>query len=87
MWRRSGRCQTLTADVRPTPSSCSIAAATGAANNSASDSLGTGLLTAMSLQAFLGLRYPVGMLPILLFEVTWKLIWIGTVEDPQPGVR
>ena len=41
------------------------------------------LLTAMSLLAFLGLRYPVGMLPILLFEVTWKLIWIGTVGIPH----
>jgi hypothetical protein len=37
------------------------------------------LLTAMSLLAFLGLRYPVGMLPILLFEVAWKLIWIAGV--------
>lgn len=42
----------------------------------------TCLLTAMSLLAFLGLRYPVGMLPILLFEVAWKLIWIGTVGIP-----
>ena len=41
------------------------------------------LLTAMSLLAFLGLRYPVGMLPILLFEVAWKLIWIGTVGIPH----
>jgi hypothetical protein len=40
------------------------------------------LLTAMSLLAFLGLGYPVRMLPILLFEVTWKLIWIGTVAIP-----
>jgi len=37
------------------------------------------LLTAMSLLAFLGLRYPVRMLPILLFEVIWKLIWIATI--------
>ena len=43
----------------------------------------TCLLTAMSLLAFLGLRYPVRMLPILLFEVTWKLIWIGTVAIPH----
>jgi hypothetical protein len=28
------------------------------------------LLTAMSLLAFLGIRYPVRMLPILLFEVS-----------------
>ena len=41
------------------------------------------LLTAMSLLAFLGLRYPVRMLPILLFEVIWKVIWIGAVAIPR----
>jgi hypothetical protein len=41
------------------------------------------LLTAMSLLAFLGLRYPVQMLPILVFEVAWKLIWIATVAVPH----
>jgi hypothetical protein len=41
------------------------------------------LLTAMSLLAFLGLRYPVRMLPILLFEVIWKVIWIVAVAIPQ----
>ena len=40
------------------------------------------LLTAMSLLAFLGLRYPTRMLPILLFEVTWKLLWLGVVVLP-----
>jgi len=40
------------------------------------------LLTAMSLLAFLGLRYPVRMLPILLFECLWKLIWLAVVAVP-----
>lgn len=41
------------------------------------------LLTAMSLLAFLGLRYPTRMLPILLFEVAWKVIWVGAVAIPH----
>ena len=40
------------------------------------------LLTAMSLLAFLGLRYPIKLLPILLFEVGWKLTWLGVVALP-----
>ena len=40
------------------------------------------LLTAMSLLALLGLRYPVRLLPILLFESLWKVIWLGVVALP-----
>jgi hypothetical protein len=40
------------------------------------------LLTAMSLLAFLGLRYPVRLLPILIFECLWKVIWLGRVALP-----
>ena len=41
------------------------------------------LLTAMSLLAFLGLRYPVKLLPVLLFESVWKLLWLGVVALPK----
>ena len=54
-----------------------------AASQPVGDGVTTCLLTAMSLLAFLGLRYPIRMLPILLFEVTWKLIWISTVAVPH----
>jgi hypothetical protein len=40
------------------------------------------LLTAMGLLALLGLRYPVRLLPILLFETLWKLLWLGVVALP-----
>jgi hypothetical protein len=40
------------------------------------------MLVAMSLLAFLGLRYPVKLLPVLLFESAWKLLWFGAVALP-----
>ena len=41
------------------------------------------LLTAMSLLALLGLRHPVKLLPVLLFEAAWKLLWLGLVALPD----
>ncbi|HEY3527712.1 MAG TPA: hypothetical protein VGK78_01070 [Nocardioides sp.] len=41
------------------------------------------MLTAMSLLAFLGLRYPIKLLPVLLFESAWKLLWLGLVALPR----
>lgn len=41
------------------------------------------VLTAMSLLAFLGLRYPVRLVPLLLFESAWKLLWLSIVALPQ----
>lgn len=40
------------------------------------------MLVALSLLAFLGVRYPVQLLPVMLFEVAWKLLWMGLVAVP-----
>ncbi|MEO8623951.1 MAG: hypothetical protein ABI625_22930 [bacterium] len=34
------------------------------------------VLTAVSLLAVLGIRYPVKMLPLMFFELIWKTIWV-----------
>lgn len=40
------------------------------------------LLAGMSVLMLLGLRYPTRMLPMLVFESLWKLIWLGLVGLP-----
>ena len=42
----------------------------------------TCMLVALSILSFLGLRYPLKMLPILLFELGWKFIWVAVVVLP-----
>lgn len=41
------------------------------------------LLTAMSLLAFVGVRHPVALLPVLVFESAWKVLWLGLVALPR----
>ena len=41
-----------------------------------------GLLSGIQLLAILGLRYPVKMLPLLLFELVWKTVWLLAIALP-----
>ena len=41
------------------------------------------LLGGVWLLAFLGLRYPLQMLPLLLFEFAWKTLWMVAYGLPQ----
>lgn len=41
------------------------------------------LLGAIWLLSLLGIRYPLGMLPILMFEFSWKAIWMTAYGLPQ----
>jgi len=41
------------------------------------------MLAAFSLLCILGLRYPLQMLPVLLWEVVWKTLWLMLVPLPQ----
>lgn len=40
------------------------------------------MLLAFSALSLLGLRYPLQMLPILLWELVWKTVWLGVIALP-----
>lgn len=39
-------------------------------------------LLALALLSIVGIRYPLGMLPLLVYELLWKMIWLGGVALP-----
>ncbi len=46
------------------------------------DSVVSSLLAAVSILAALGIRYPLQMLPVLLFELAWKSVWLMAFALP-----
>jgi hypothetical protein len=47
------------------------------------DGVGHSFLGALTLLSLLGIRYPVRMIPLLIFEFTWKLVWTLAIYLPQ----
>ena len=51
------------------------------------DPVGRGMITAilggLCVMALIGIRYPLKMVPILLFEFVWKTIWLFRFGLPQ----
>jgi hypothetical protein len=47
------------------------------------DGVVTALLSAMGVLSIAGLFSPVRMLPLLVFEIAWKAIWVAGVAVPR----
>lgn len=41
------------------------------------------MLAAFSILCAIGIRYPLQLLPILLWEVLWKLLWLSMIAFPR----
>lgn len=47
------------------------------------DGVVVALLSALGILSVVGLFSPVRMLPLLVFEIAWKLIWVSAVALPK----
>ena len=45
--------------------------------------VGGAMLGALALLCALGVRYPLTMLPLMFFELAWKLIWVLAILLPK----
>jgi hypothetical protein len=44
--------------------------------------VGMSFFGALTLLALLGIRYPIRMMPLMIFELAWKLIWVLAAYTP-----